>query len=825
MGVCYRPPDSGRDFITELHKCLFQVTSLFPSATLVLLGDFNCPDIDWTALSSGSAFSDAFVDVCLDFNFSNVITQPTRTTKICSNVLDLCLTQEPDLISNVTYLPGISDHLVIELTLSLTTPHKSRYTKFIRNYAGADYSSINSQLEHFYDTFSHGFEERSVNANWTLYKDKLIQLIESFIPLTRVISDNNNPWYNKTIHKHSNKKKRLYRRAKCCDTLEAWNKYHDCATGYKTAINEAKTKFYTRDLSNILVNKPKKFWKIINPSTSSPLQFTDNSGHNLSDHQSALSLNNLFSSVFTEENLSNIPVPRQSLHTPMGPITFDYAGVLKAIENLKLSSSSGDDQINSKVLINTKHISAAFLCDIFSQSIKLSEIPRDWKTGNVTPVFKSGDRHLITNYRPISLTSVSSKLMEHVLYSNIINYLENNNLLFNHQHGFRKAYSCETQLTAFLHDIHAGFNTNIQTDAIFLDFSKAFDRVPHQRLKIKLNEFKIHPTIVNWISEFLTNRTQYTTINNSKSPSCPVTSGVPQGSVLGPLLFLIYINDIHEHISSSVRLFADDCVIYRPILSLDDHHTLQTDISQVIQWCNKWQMTLNFDKCKSLSFSRRALQPFSYHFDASPITVCSSYKYLGIHLTSDLSWTSHISNIVASANRTLGFLRRNLKPATAEIKQLAYSTLVRSKLEFASSVWCPWQSYLSNKLESIQNRALRFIFSDYSPFTSISGLREAANLHTLSLRRRVSRLSLLHRIFHYNMPLRESLLLPPWQIFPRFDHSCKLRPIFSSTTSYSNSTLPLAINDWNILPNDIVTITDTHKFAASVTTFISSLSD
>lgn len=132
------PPDCARDLITELHKCLFQLISLYPSAILVLLGDFNCPDIDWTSLSSGSAFSYAFVDLCLDFNFSNVITQPTRTTEICSNVLDLCLTQEPDLISNVTYLPGISDHLIIELTLSLTTPRKSRYTKFIRNYASAD---------------------------------------------------------------------------------------------------------------------------------------------------------------------------------------------------------------------------------------------------------------------------------------------------------------------------------------------------------------------------------------------------------------------------------------------------------------------------------------------------------------------------------------------------------------------------------------------------------------------------------------------------------------------------------------------------------------
>uniref|UniRef100_A0A0K8R3W3 Putative jockey ele1 orf2-h 1e-120-j 4 n=1 Tax=Ixodes ricinus TaxID=34613 RepID=A0A0K8R3W3_IXORI len=159
-------------------------------------------------------------------------------------------------------------------------------------------------------------------------------------------------------------------------------------------------------------------------------------------------------------------------------------------------------------------------------------------------------------------------------------------------------------------------------------------------------------------------------------------------------------------------------------------------------------MTLNFNKCKSLSFTRSShASSFSYHLSTIPVATCSSYKYLGVHLTSDLSWTTHINAVTADANRAFGFLRRNLRLATPSVKLLAYTTLVRSKLKFASSIWSPWQSYLTNNLESVQNRGLRFIYSDYSPYTSISGLRKSANLDLLSLRRRGSRLTLLHKIF------------------------------------------------------------------------------
>lgn len=176
--------------------------------------------------------------------------------------------------------------------------------------------------------------------------------------------------------------------------------------------------------------------------------------------------------------------------------------------------------------------------------------------------------------------------MEHIIYSHIMNFLDTNNFFHSSQHGFRKSLSSESQLAIFIHDIHSSLDHHFQTDSIFLNFAKAFDKVPHKRLLLKLSQLNLHPNILAWITQFLTNRSQFVSIKNTRSSSLPVTSGVPQGFVLAPLLFLIYINDLPVHVSSHIRLFADDCVIYRTVTNISDQTTLQQDLDLVQQWCD-----------------------------------------------------------------------------------------------------------------------------------------------------------------------------------------------------------------------------------------------
>lgn len=296
----------------------------------------------------------------------------------------------------------------------------------------------------------------------------------------------------------------------------------------------------------------------------------------------------------------------------------------------------------------------------------------------------------------------------------------------------------------------------------------------------------------------------------------PVTSGIPQGSVLGPLLFLIYINDLPNNISSRVRLFADDCVVYRKICSLEDEIALQDDLYLIQLWCETWQMPLNLKKCSLLSFQRRRLSsPRHYTIFSTPLTACDTYKYLGVHLMADLTWNNHIDTILSNANQALGFIRRTLKSAPPHLKRLAYLTLVRPKLEYASSIWDPHLKFLTNSIESIQNRAARFITNNFLPTTSVSGLKSDLNLTSLEQRRLTSRLTLFHKFFH-NVPAAYSPINRSSIIFPRLDHQNKVDRFSCRTNIFAKSFFCRTVLDWNDLPNNIALITDPHDFHHSV---------
>ncbi len=243
---------------------------------------------------------------------------------------------------------------------------------------------------------------------------------------------------------------------------------------------------------------------------------------------------------------------------------------------------------------------APILKCFYQKSLNSGELPGDWLKANVTPIYKKGDRHRPENYRPVSLTCVASKLMEHIIAKQILTHLENHTILSRFQHGFRQRHSCETQLLITLNDFYKYWDMNKQLDVGVLDFSKAFDTVPHDHLLGKLDYYGINGNVNTWIAQFLKYRTQRVLVDGTMSDAVAVDSGVPQGTVLGPLLFLIYINDLPSVLSADtrVRLFADDCIIYRKIEDESDQTTLQRDLDALHQWSVQWGMPKNVTQCK-----------------------------------------------------------------------------------------------------------------------------------------------------------------------------------------------------------------------------------
>lgn len=303
-------------------------------------------------------------------------------------------------------------------------------------------------------------------------------------------------------------------------------------------------------------------------------------------------------------------------------------------------------------------------------------------------------------------------------------------------------------------------------------------------------------------------------------PSLPVTSGVPQGSVLGPLLFLIYINDLPNNLPCNIRMFADDCVIYRKITNTSEQIALQNDLNKLLDWCNLWLMTLNPNKCKLVSFHRRKnpLQ-FSYEIANIPVETSDSYKYLGVTLTPDLSWRMRITNIVSSSNRSLAFLKRHLRHSPYHVRLLAYQSLIRPKLEYASPIWSPHQVYLINAIESVQNHAARFIHSSYPYEISVSSLKKESGLSTLSSRRRIATLSLYHKFYHsyFSHP---PYIAPAARIYPRTRNPLQVsRP--RSGTTFSKSFFCRTAAEWNGLPHEIVSITCPSRFVPGASMYLS----
>ena len=300
---------------------------------------------------------------------------------------------------------------------------------------------------------------------------------------------------------------------------------------------------------------------------------------------------------------------------------------MKLLQKLNVIKASGPDMIPSELLKELSKEIAPFLCIIYQKCLETGSIPDVWQTANVSAIYKKGEKFKPSNYRPVYLTCISCKMFEHKIVSNIMQHLDTYNILIDCQHGFRPRRSCETQLITLVDELAKSLNKGKQYDLAILDFSKAFDRVPHERLLRKLDHHGIRGKTLDWIRPFLTNRTQKVAVEGVASEPIHVKSGGPQGSVLDPILFLVFINDLPASIRSSSRLFADDCVVYREIRSDNDCQILQDDLQKLWDWEKKWGMSFNPEKCSILRVHRkRAPVIFNYSLKGHTLTCDESTK-------------------------------------------------------------------------------------------------------------------------------------------------------------------------------------------------------
>jgi len=452
-------------------------------------------------------------------------------------------------------------------------------------------------------------------------------------------------------------------------------------------------------------SNPKKFWAYVNSRTKTKdkigeLEIIAENGQQklaVSDQDKAEALNGFFSSVFTQETDDEFEemVLHKAILQPMDDIEISLEEVKEKLKKINVNKSSGPDGIHPRILYELRDELAYPLVKMFNLSIRSEELPRDWRSANITAVYKKGKKSAVNNYRPISLTCILCKVMETIIRDKIMKYFMDNGLFTDRQFGFLKGRSTVVQLLQILDHWTELLEAGGRIDVIYTDLEKAFDKVPHRRLLSKLRTYGIHDNAINWIKAFVTNRIQRVKINDSMSDWEEVLSGIPQGSVLGPLLFIIYINDLVDQCENgaNIYLFADDAKIYKQVSKLEDKIVLQQCVDSFMEWTERWLVKVNVNKCKVMSFYNRTnlnvKAETTYMMGPSQLEAVDNMKDLGVTFDVNLKFTDHVNDKVNKAYGMLGIIKRNFRSMSRNCLVMLYKSMVRSHLEYANNVWNP----------------------------------------------------------------------------------------------------------------------------------------
>ena len=663
-------------------------------------------------------------------------------------LLDFALLDRNDNIygiENLGYV-GKSDHVALLFEIDVDYSFNDT-TEKIRDWAKGDKPALSEYFSNI--KWQDELLDLSTEQAWDFLNNKIEEGLNRYIPLKNRRSRFKPPWLTKKVKQISSRKKRLWRIYRNTKAEQDHINFKKCEKECAKAVRSAKRRFeqnISRKENKRLFNSYVKR-KIRSKTGVGPVKV--NGKVVQGDDETAKVLNDYFCSVFNQPDApEDVPqVTHFQSNSVLDHIRITPAMVLDKINKLKPDGAPGPDGISNRFLKEFKNELAPALCIIYRKSLLNSSVPFDWRSANITPIFKKGSKSDPGNYRPVSLTSVCCKLLESIIGDRITEHLTSNNLLRSSQHGFCKKKSCTTNLLEFLEQVLSKIDQGIPVDIAYLDFSKAFDKVPWRRLIAKVMAHQIRGDMLKWIESWLSDRKQRVVINGKMSPWAAVTSGVPQGSVLGPLLFLLYINDIDEATgnSSFVRKFADDTKVGHEVKSETDARYLEDTLEAMHSWAQDWGMSFNLSKCKIMHIGR-GNPHHNYKVRGTPIEAVSEEKDIGVRISDNLKPSRHCHEVARKAHGVLGHICRAFHYRDRFTFLRLYKQQVRPLIEFATPVWSPWLQGDIDRLESVQHRFVGMI----------SGLRGATyeeklvelDMLSLSERRALQDQVQLYKIIH-----------------------------------------------------------------------------
>ncbi len=836
--TCYRVGTLGQPNHDTIEKYIHSLVCKKNPPKIYIVGDFNLPRADWANSKSDVPIEQSFIDSFSNLSLSQLITSPTHKS---GNTLDILLSNFDSTVDNLKVCDPHSvcksDHYPVTFAIKTSFSRKKTPKRKVYNFKKANWEMINHELCSINWQFLNSTDPDSA---WNLVKKCLLNLADKYIPKVTIKSEFQPPWFDSELFSACRKKERC--RGKFKETGFLFDELKFVASRKhfkKLSSTKIRDNLFNSDDPALIT---RKFWAHVKYKSNSfriPNCLSYSGQLRFKPKDQAELFNSFFYNQFSDPSSYNIDISYDN-DTNFN-IDFDHRDVRKLLSNINSNKAQGPDGIHGKILKNCSVGLAFPLTCIFRVSYNCGSIPQEWKHANVVPIFKKGNKGDVENYRPISLTCLVMKIFERIVKVKLLSLT--NDLLDPRQHGFLEHKSCTTNMVDFCDSLALSLNDNIINHVIYFDFAKAFDSVNHDILLHKLKTlYKIDGTLLKFLINYLEHRTQKVVIGNEVSSTLSVNSGVPQGSILGPLLFVLFINDIPLGLSegTNLLLYADDTKIWRRILSPSDLYTLQMDIDYLNEWAINNKMRFHLDKCKVLFIALRPsiLPPFSYKLDGSTLKhEVESEKDLGVDITPKLSWNAQCNRLYSKACQQLGIVRRNghiiIDP---KCRRALYLTLVRSQFENCSIIWRPTTKSLCDKLESLQKRAIKWILSEeaysYPPDIYIKKCKQV-DILPLSQKFDLNDLIFFHKVINKIMPVSLPEYLSFYQGGSRL-RRCHLDsysivsaivPKSNQNSSYSGSlNSPLSKSFfyrthllWNSLPLEVRQLESSISFKSEVT--------
>ena len=822
----YRPPNSGREYWESIEST-FDNLSNSVTNDLIILGDFNC---DMQQLNT----SNKMHDLALSYNLTQLIDEPTHYTEHSSSLIDLILVNKPEnvLYSGVasSFVPDlVRFHCPTMLILKFRKLIEKGFKRHIWVYEKGNYDLFGNKLAQV--NWDNAFSFDNINTIADTITEHIITAAKESIPNKTVFIRPNEPeWINSNIKRQIRQRKRLFRRAKRINSQYAWYKFRRKRNEVTENIRQAKRNYYDKlalDLQRLpsscrsWYKTASKFLKYDSAQQNIPILEIEN-GLIESDQDKTEVLNDFFiqQSTINDFNASLPPfVP--PIYSTLNNINITETEVLKAIKSLDINKASGPDLINPKLLKEGTNQLVYPFTKLFNLSLSLKIYPESWKKANVSAIYKKDSPTIPNNYRPISLLSIIGKLMERCIHNHLTQHLLDNNIITPFQSGFRNGDSTVNQLLFLYHEFSKTLDANKEIRVVFCDISKAFDRVWHRGLLFKLRSIGISGDLIDWFSNYLDNRQQRVCIKGFCSSWKKVPAGVPQGSILGPTLFLIYINDLVQNIDSNIRLFADDTSLYVIVEDpMSSATQLNTDLGKIFDWGQTWLVDFNPNKTESLLITRKHSNQFHpcLKMGNTDVKEVTQHKHLGLTISKDLKWNCHINQVSEKAWKRIGSLRRKKFILDRRTLNKLYITYIRPLLEYGDIIWD--NCSLTNKryIDTLQVEAARIVTGG-TKLCSIHRLYRETGWETLQLRRNKHKLFQLYKIINSQTPEYLKSLLPP-RMYELTEYALRNNNDFaipvSRTAVFTNSFLPSALRDWNTLSLEVRNVSSLSLFKTRV---------